>query len=249
MANESAPGLRHRFTSVKAWELSPEPATFASSNKWSNKDMDVVPGEDNAHIHPEKTETSAYTSVTLLTPDSQRRKGLGERVSGCIIGSLMLSMLPVMSLHPVSARYAGKQNSNYPRYVGGGTFMVNRASIFPGVLFLTSIFQASSTSSYCCRTYHHFLGDHRSVQNCCVTELLNSQSFAANGTIGATLHIPFPVLNRSSFGFYFAYFSVISRVVLAMFWFGIQTYTGSECVYQVILPVIALSLYVLIFSL
>lgn len=42
------------------------------------------------------------------------------------------------------------------------------------------------------------------------------------GTIGARLHVPFPVLNRSSFGFWFSYFSVISRVVLAMFWFGIQ---------------------------
>lgn len=54
-----------------------------------------------------------------------------------------------------------------------------------------------------------------------------------NGTIGARLHVPFPVLNRSSFGFWFSYFSVISRVALSMFWFGIQTYTGSECVYQV----------------
>ena len=54
-----------------------------------------------------------------------------------------------------------------------------------------------------------------------------------NGTTGARLHVAFPVLNRSSFGFWFSYFSVISRVVLSMFWFGIQTYTGSECVYQV----------------
>lgn len=43
-----------------------------------------------------------------------------------------------------------------------------------------------------------------------------------NGTIGARLHVPFPVLNRSSFGFWLSYFSVISRVVLSMFWFGIQ---------------------------
>ena len=43
-----------------------------------------------------------------------------------------------------------------------------------------------------------------------------------NGTIGARLHIAFPVLNRSSFGFWLSYFSVISRVVLALFWFGIQ---------------------------
>ncbi|KAI0297023.1 NCS1 nucleoside transporter family [Multifurca ochricompacta] len=55
-----------------------------------------------------------------------------------------------------------------------------------------------------------------------------------NGTVGARLHIPFPVLNRSSFGFWLSYFSVISRVVLSMFWFGIQTYVGSECVYQML---------------
>ncbi|KZT61455.1 NCS1 nucleoside transporter family [Calocera cornea HHB12733] len=59
-------------------------------------------------------------------------------------------------------------------------------------------------------------------------------AITANGTIGARLHIPFPVLNRSSFGFWFSYFSVVSRLVLAMFWFAIQTYTGSECVYQML---------------
>ncbi|KAK1220819.1 hypothetical protein PQX77_016390 [Marasmius sp. AFHP31] len=55
-----------------------------------------------------------------------------------------------------------------------------------------------------------------------------------NGTVGARLHIAFPVLNRSSFGFWFSYFSVVSRVILAMFWFGVQTYTGSECIYQIL---------------
>ncbi|KAI0674670.1 NCS1 nucleoside transporter family [Trametes maxima] len=55
-----------------------------------------------------------------------------------------------------------------------------------------------------------------------------------NGTIGARLHISFPVLNRSSFGFWFSYFSVISRMVLSMFWLGIQAYTGSQCIYQML---------------
>ncbi|KAF9561582.1 cytosine-purine permease [Agrocybe pediades] len=55
-----------------------------------------------------------------------------------------------------------------------------------------------------------------------------------NGTIGARLHIAFPILNRSSFGFWLSYFSVVSRVVLSMFWFGVQTFTGSECVYQML---------------
>ncbi|KAF9779792.1 NCS1 nucleoside transporter family [Thelephora terrestris] len=55
-----------------------------------------------------------------------------------------------------------------------------------------------------------------------------------NGTIGARLHVAFPIINRSSFGFWFSYFSVISRVVLSMFWFGIQTFTGSQCVEQIL---------------
>ena len=54
-----------------------------------------------------------------------------------------------------------------------------------------------------------------------------------SGTIGAQLHIPFPVINCFSFGFWLSYFSVISRVVLCLFWFGIQSTIGSECVYQV----------------
>ncbi|KAI0649150.1 NCS1 nucleoside transporter family [Trametes meyenii] len=67
-----------------------------------------------------------------------------------------------------------------------------------------------------------------------VGHIIISLVMVANGTIGARLHVGFPVLNRSSFGFWFSYFSVVSRVVLSLFWFGIQTYTGSECVYQML---------------
>ncbi|EIW78153.1 hypothetical protein CONPUDRAFT_127627 [Coniophora puteana RWD-64-598 SS2] len=55
-----------------------------------------------------------------------------------------------------------------------------------------------------------------------------------NGTTGARLHVAFPVLNRSSFGFWFSYFPVLIRVIIAMFWYGIQTYNGSLCVYQML---------------
>jgi NCS1 family nucleobase:cation symporter-1 len=54
-----------------------------------------------------------------------------------------------------------------------------------------------------------------------------------NGTIGARLRVPFTILAHSSFGFWFSYFSVISLIILSMFWFGVQTVIGSECVYQV----------------
>ncbi|KAH8986615.1 NCS1 nucleoside transporter family [Lactarius akahatsu] len=55
-----------------------------------------------------------------------------------------------------------------------------------------------------------------------------------NGTIGVRLRVPFPVINRSSFGFWLSYFSVISLIILSMFWFGVQTFIGSECVYQML---------------
>ncbi|KAH7909872.1 permease for cytosine/purines, uracil, thiamine, allantoin-domain-containing protein [Hygrophoropsis aurantiaca] len=54
------------------------------------------------------------------------------------------------------------------------------------------------------------------------------------GTIGARLRVPFSVLNRSSFGFWFSYFPVVTRGIIAITWFSIQTYNGSECVYQML---------------
>jgi NCS1 family nucleobase:cation symporter-1 len=50
------------------------------------------------------------------------------------------------------------------------------------------------------------------------------------GTIGARLHVAFPVLNRSSFGFWFSYFTVFSRVILSMFWFSIQVTIAAHCI-------------------
>lgn len=41
-----------------------------------------------------------------------------------------------------------------------------------------------------------------------------------NGAAGAELHVPFPVVARSSFGFYFSRFAVIIRMVTALFWHG-----------------------------
>lgn len=43
-----------------------------------------------------------------------------------------------------------------------------------------------------------------------------------NGSIGAKLHVPFPVIASSSFGYYLRYFCIVSRAILAMFWLGIQ---------------------------
>ncbi|KAI9736870.1 MAG: hypothetical protein M1818_005921 [Claussenomyces sp. TS43310] len=51
-----------------------------------------------------------------------------------------------------------------------------------------------------------------------------------NGAIGAKFHIPFSVIIRSSWGYYLAYFCIFSRCVLAMFWLGIQSVNGSQCI-------------------
>lgn len=50
-----------------------------------------------------------------------------------------------------------------------------------------------------------------------------------NGMTGARLHIPFPVINRASFGFWLSYFAVISRAILAMFWYGVQVRRAFLC--------------------
>ena len=50
-----------------------------------------------------------------------------------------------------------------------------------------------------------------------------------NVRIGAKLHTPFPVLVRMPFGYYFSYFVVLSRCVLAIVWLGVQTTTGGQC--------------------
>lgn len=49
-----------------------------------------------------------------------------------------------------------------------------------------------------------------------------------NGAIGAHLHLPFSVVVRSSFGYYFGYFCIVSRAILAMFWLGIQSANGAQ---------------------
>ncbi|KAH8667465.1 allantoin permease [Tricladium varicosporioides] len=55
-----------------------------------------------------------------------------------------------------------------------------------------------------------------------------------NGHIGAKLHVPFPVALRSGFGWYFSRFAVVVRMITALFWHAIQTYTGSTAMTQMI---------------
>jgi len=64
---------------------------------------------------------------------------------------------------------------------------------------------------------------------CVLGNFLMGLVITVNGRIGATLHTPFPVLARMPFGYYFSYFVVLSRCVLAIVWLGVQTVTGGQC--------------------
>lgn len=50
-----------------------------------------------------------------------------------------------------------------------------------------------------------------------------------NGATGVLYHAPFPVLSRASWGFWGSYVAIISRCILAIFWFAIQTMNGANC--------------------
>jgi NCS1 family nucleobase:cation symporter-1 len=70
-----------------------------------------------------------------------------------------------------------------------------------------------------------------------VAGLCNAIPTVLNGAIGANLHVPFPIASRASHGYWFSYFAVVSRAVLAMFWFGVHTGYGGTCVSAVCLHI------------
>ncbi|KAK9481374.1 permease for cytosine/purines, uracil, thiamine, allantoin-domain-containing protein [Lipomyces japonicus] len=55
-----------------------------------------------------------------------------------------------------------------------------------------------------------------------------------NGIAGAKYHIPFSVHTRAAFGYYLAYLMIAMRMIVGIFWYGIQTYTGAECVQSIL---------------
>ncbi|KAI9738864.1 MAG: hypothetical protein M1834_008371 [Cirrosporium novae-zelandiae] len=52
----------------------------------------------------------------------------------------------------------------------------------------------------------------------------------ANGYVGCIYGINFPVMMRSTFGIYGAYFAVFVRGIVACIWFGTQSFQGGQCV-------------------
>ena len=64
--------------------------------------------------------------------------------------------------------------------------------------------------------------------------LIMTVALTFNGVIGAKFHIPYTIQSRASFGFYFSFAMVVVRMIVAAFWYGINTYTGAECVNTII---------------
>lgn len=55
-----------------------------------------------------------------------------------------------------------------------------------------------------------------------------------NGHIGTQLRVPFPIQARSSFGFHAAKGVVVVRIITALFWHALQTFSGSTVMVQVL---------------
>ncbi|KAK7206005.1 hypothetical protein BZA70DRAFT_150547 [Myxozyma melibiosi] len=51
-----------------------------------------------------------------------------------------------------------------------------------------------------------------------------------NGMVGAKYHIPFSIQSRASYGYYLSYLMILMRCIVGIFWYGVQCYTGAECV-------------------
>jgi nucleobase:cation symporter-1, NCS1 family len=54
-----------------------------------------------------------------------------------------------------------------------------------------------------------------------------SSQIAFNGATGVIHHTPFPVIARAAWGFWGSYVAIVSRAILATFWFAIQTMNGA----------------------
>lgn len=62
-----------------------------------------------------------------------------------------------------------------------------------------------------------------------IGNIIIALAVAFNGIFGSRHHIPFSIASRASLGFYFSYFAVVSRLVLGLIYFGINSYIGASC--------------------
>lgn len=55
-----------------------------------------------------------------------------------------------------------------------------------------------------------------------------------NARFGIRYHVPFAVQARASFGIYLSYLMVLMRLIVGGIWFGVNAYTGAECIRSMI---------------
>ncbi|WOO77095.1 putative permease [Vanrija pseudolonga] len=63
-----------------------------------------------------------------------------------------------------------------------------------------------------------------------VGAILVALAITANGIVGATIHTPFAVTSRATFGYWGSKFVVFSRCVVALFWLSINSWSGGQLV-------------------
>ncbi|KAK9453371.1 permease for cytosine/purines, uracil, thiamine, allantoin-domain-containing protein [Dipodascopsis uninucleata] len=66
--------------------------------------------------------------------------------------------------------------------------------------------------------------------NVAFANVIQGAIITLNGLAGARYHIPFSIQSRASFGTYFSILFILMRMIVGIFWYGVQAYTGAECV-------------------
>ncbi|ELU44459.1 cytosine-purine permease [Rhizoctonia solani AG-1 IA] len=110
----------------------------------------------------------------------------------------------------------------------GAALMTQNSFVYAGCWFILE----TSAPRDCYRSLYH-----RSCSNGRSHNKIPGSDFDAvigewNDWSKTSYSCKYRTINWTSFGYWLSYFSVISRCVLAMFWFGVQCVTGGQCVYQ-----------------
>lgn len=78
------------------------------------------------------------------------------------------------------------------------------------------------------------VADVRDLDACSPRFLAPAPFPVANAHIGATVHTPFAVTSRATYGYWGSKFVVLSRMIIACFWLSINSYQGGQFVTQMI---------------
>ncbi|KAK9473942.1 permease for cytosine/purines, uracil, thiamine, allantoin-domain-containing protein [Dipodascopsis tothii] len=63
-----------------------------------------------------------------------------------------------------------------------------------------------------------------------LSQVVVGLAIVLNGVFGSTYRVSFTMQARASYGYYFSIVMILMRMIVGIFWYGIQAYTGGECV-------------------